>query len=182
MTVGEGEDRGRPDEVTVVEVPQGKERSARLSPILEESFEGLYRWHAERTIKEIEVVRSAQIRGRDIGVMMLKVIAKDAGYVYYIAVSKSHRRMGVGGRLLDSALEYFAGKGAVDVFASVEEDNFESARLFSSRGFVRSGRGYLAGRYGRLRSVMMYREMMVVPGEVLLRRDMRDLSFNESRV
>ena len=44
-------------EIEIAEVP--KQARASLIPILEESFEGLYLWHARRTLQSIEVVREA---------------------------------------------------------------------------------------------------------------------------
>lgn len=153
----------------VADVP--KAERARLLPILEESFEGLYLWHARRTLQSIEVVRAARTaEGEDAGLIMLKVVAERAGYVYYVAVPPRFRRQGIGGRLLDDALSLFAQRGVRDIYASVEEDNLESNKLFGSRGFERVESSEMAERYGRIRSLLMYREMMVVPGEILLGR------------
>jgi ribosomal protein S18 acetylase RimI-like enzyme len=156
-----------PPRIEVADVP--KSERAKLLPILEESFEGLYLWHARRTLQNIEVVRAARTdEGEDAGIIMLKVLAEGAGYVYYVAVPPRFRRQGVGGRLLDDAVSQFAQRGVNDVYASVEEDNVESRNLFGSRGFERVEGSEMAERYGRLRSLLMYREMMVVPGELLL--------------
>jgi ribosomal protein S18 acetylase RimI-like enzyme len=154
-------------EISVVDVP--KEDRSRLLPILEESFEGLYLWHARRTLQGIEVVRAARtLEGEDAGLAMLKMVSEDAGYVYYVAVPPRFRRRGIGGALLDDALSYFARRGARDVYASVEEDNIGSNTLFGSRGFEGVQGSEMAERYGRLRAFVMYREMMVVRGELLL--------------
>lgn len=154
-------------EVEIAEIPKG-ERD-KLLPILEESFEGMYLWHARRTLQSIEVVRVARTaEGEDSGLLMLKMVAEGAGYVYYVAVPPRFRRRGIGGRLLDDAVSYFARKGVPYVYASVEEDNIESKTLFASRGFERVRGQEMAERYGRIRSILMYREMMVVRGELLL--------------
>jgi len=153
--------------IEISEVQKGER--ARLLPILEESFEGLYLWHARRTLQSIEVVRAAKTaEGEDAGLLMLKRIAQGAGYVYYVAVPPRFRRRGVGGRLLDDAISYFARSEVRDVYASVEEDNIESRTLFGSRGFERVQGAEMAKRYGRVRALLMYREMTVVPGELLL--------------
>jgi ribosomal protein S18 acetylase RimI-like enzyme len=158
-------------ELTVDDVP--KAERARLFPILEESFEGLYLWHARRTLQSIDTVRRARTaEGDDAGLIMTKKLAEDAGYVYYVAVSPRFRRQGVGGRLLDDALSWFAKEGVKDVYASVEEDNAESMSLFASKGFLPVKSSEMASRYGRIRSFMMYREMMVVHGEILLGKEL----------
>ena len=154
-------------QVESVEVPRGER--ARLIPILEESFEGLYLWHARRTLQAIEVVRAAKTEGgEDAGLVMLKMLEEGAGYVYYVAVPPRFRRQGVGGRLLDDAIAFLGKRGARHVYASVEEDNLESSMLFRSRGFERVQGSEMAERYGRIRALLMYREMMVVPGELLM--------------
>jgi ribosomal protein S18 acetylase RimI-like enzyme len=142
----------------------------RLLPILEESFEGLYLWHSRRTLNSISLVKAARVAGEDAGVAMLKTVASKAGYVYYIAVAKRFRGKGIGGRLLDDALALFSDQGMEEVYASVEEENVESNALFSSRGFERMTGNELADEYGRVRAFIMAREMMVVRGEVLLRK------------
>lgn len=154
-------------EVEVEEVPRGER--GRLLPILEESFEGLYLWHARRTLGGIEVVRAARTaQGEDAALIMLKTLGDDAGYVYYVAVPPRFRRQGIGGKLLDDAISLFAEKGVRDVYASVEEENVESKTLFGSRGFQKVKGSEMAERYGRIKSLLMYREMTVVPGEILL--------------
>jgi ribosomal protein S18 acetylase RimI-like enzyme len=99
---------------------------------------------------------------------MLKRLGEGPGYVYYVAVPPRFRRRGIGGRLLDDAISYFAQASVLDVYASVEEDNVESKTLFGSRGFERVTGGEMAERYGRIRSLLMYREMTVVMGEILM--------------
>jgi ribosomal protein S18 acetylase RimI-like enzyme len=122
------------------------------------------------------VVRAARTaEGEDAGLIMLKSLSEGPGYVYYVAVSPRFRRRGVGGRLLDEAVAYFVEAGMSDVYASIEEDNAESEALFASRGFERVKGSEMAKRYGRMRSFLMYREMMVAPGEVLVARRLGQL-------
>jgi len=154
-------------EIEIIDVP--KVERARLLPILEESFEGLYLWHARRTLQSIEVVRAARTaEGDDAGLIMLKALGEGTGYVYYVAVPPRFRRKGIGGRLLDDAISQFPQTGVREIYASVEEDNLESKTLFGSRGFERISWSEMAERYGRLRSLLMYREMTVAPGEVIM--------------
>lgn len=155
------------DQVEIVDVPKGERE--RLLPILEESFEGLYLWHARRTLRNIELVRAARTpEGDELGLIMLKALDAGAGYVYYVAVPRRSRRRGIGGRLLDDGVSRLAGRGAREIYASVEEDNLESNALFGSRGFEKVDVSEMMERYGRVRALLMYREMMVVPGELLL--------------
>jgi len=155
-------------ELSIEDVP-AKARSS-LESLLEESFTGMYLWHAKRTLSNVEVVKKATLNGKDVGLAMLKMLEHDLGYVYYVAVAQAQRGKGVGGYLLDKSLEYFSNLGANEVLASVEEDNVESVRLFHSRGFEENGFWELAKRYGRIRTTKLWGKMLVVSGEIVLRK------------
>jgi ribosomal protein S18 acetylase RimI-like enzyme len=138
-----------------------------LDEILEEGFDGLYLWHAKKTLKDIEVVNVATVDGELAGLVMLKELDNTLGYVYYIAVAKRFRGTGVGGKLLDDALSYFFNRGMVEVYSSVEADNLASLRLFDSRGFRSSSLRELTKRYGLVKSNLLRVRMLLVPGELL---------------
>ena len=59
-----------------------------------------------------------------------------------------------------------------EVFASVEKSNKPSEALFASEGFTSTSFSEVSKRHGNLHTLNMYREMLVVPGEVLLRKAM----------
>jgi len=119
-------------------------------------------------LAEIEVTRAAVASDNPVGLVMLRTLYGVVGYVYYIAVAKEFRRQRVAARLLDNSLEYFSGLGLKESYASIEEDNQESAGLFFSRGFSRTSYSEVSSKYGPLRALNMYRKMLVVPGEILL--------------
>lgn len=156
------------DGIEIVDVPKG-ERGA-LEQILQESFEGWYLRHSRGILRDIETVRAAMSSGVPIGLIMLKSIEAGVGYVYYVAVAKARRRAGVAGFLLKDALARFKAAGAAEIFASVEEDNLPSKKLFEAEGFDRTSFAEVSKRYGPLRALNMYRMMVVVPGEVLLHK------------
>ena len=157
-----------PDATVIVDVPR-KERAG-LEWILEESFEGWYLMHSKRTLRDIELVRAATSSGKPVGLVMLKTLEEGLGYVYYVAVARAQRKRGIGKLLLNDALRLFKASGVKEVFASVEEDNEPSEALFASEGFTPTNLGAVSRKHGRLHALNMYREMWVVPGEVLLRR------------
>jgi ribosomal protein S18 acetylase RimI-like enzyme len=137
-------------------------------PVLRDSFVGIYRWHAKRTLRDVGRVRAAYFGDELAGVSMLETLNPAVGYVYYLAVFARFRGRGVGGELLDDALRAFSAAGLRVVYGAVEEDNESSLALFRSRGFrtvERRERGYLDGGLGAwgLRS-----RMWIVSGEVLL--------------
>ncbi len=156
------------EDVVITDVP-ARERAG-LEWILEESFEGWYLMHSKRTLRDIEVVRAAMSSGKPVGLIMVKTLGESIGYVYYIAVAKAHRKKGIAKLLLDDALRRFKASRAEEVFASVEEKNKPSEALFASEGFTATSFGEVSKRHGSLHTLNMYREMLVVPGEVLLRK------------
>jgi len=156
--------------IEIVDVPVGKRSS--LERILDESFEGWYLMHSKRTLRDIELVKAAMSSGEPVGLIMLKTLeVGSVGYVYYIAVSKKQRKRGIGKLLLEDALRIFKTYGAQEVFASVEGDNEASEALFASEGFTRTSFGEVSKKHGKLHTVSMYNSMRVVPGEVLLRKE-----------
>ncbi len=149
-----------------------KERRGELEHILQESFEGWYLRHSIKTLGEIEIVKVAVSSGRPVGLVMLKELDVNAGYVFYIAVARHARGRGVAGMLLDESVNHFAKDKMNGIFASLEQDNSISRRLFESRGFSAISFGTLSKMYGHLRAINMYRAMVVVPGEMLLYREL----------
>ncbi len=156
------------ENIVIRDVPAGKR--AELEWILEESFEGWYLMHSKRTLRDIEMVRAAMSSGRPVGLVMLKTLEENVGYVYYIAVAKADRKKGIGKLLLNDSLRIFGSSKVKEVFASVEKDNEPSEALFASEGFTKTSFGEVSKRHGSLHTMNMYRAMTVVPGEVLFRK------------
>ncbi len=140
----------------------------RAIPILKESFEGIYRWHAKRTLHEIATVRAIDLDGTIVGASMLDQLLPEVGYVYYVFVGDHHRREGVGGRLLDDALSRFWSNSTRVVYAAAEEENVASRELFRSRGFRIVDRDERNWQEGGLGAWGLRTRMRLVSGEVLL--------------
>ena len=140
----------------------------RAVPVLVDSFTGIYRWHAKRTLRSIPSVRAVEIDSRVVGVSMLERLVPEVGYVYYIAVAAADRRHGVAGRLLDDALQRFKREGVEVVYAAVREENLASERLFASRGFRATERKERSYQEGGLGAWGLRSRMWVVSGEILM--------------
>lgn len=156
----------RPPPVELVDLEPG-ERD-RAVPVIIDSFEGIYRWHAKRTLREAGEVRAAVQDGEVVAVSMLERFVPEVGYVYYLAVAASRRRQGLGQLLLDDALSRFEKAGVEVVYAAAEEDNTASLTLFRSRGFRLVERKELGYKEGGLGAWGLRSRMRVVWGEVLL--------------
>ena len=144
------------------------DRREEAVPILKESFEGIYRWHAKRTLRRVVDARAARLDGTLAGVSLLERFDADVAYVYYLFVGRAYRRRGIALRLLDDALERFRAGGATVVFAASEEENVASRALFRARGFRDVGRDEPPVRDGGLGARGYRSRMMVVAGEVLM--------------
>ena len=154
----------------VVDVPPGER--APLEKILEESFEGWYLRHSKGKLLQLEVVRAAMASGAQVGLVMLKRLEAQVGYIYYIAVAKAHRRMGIARLLLQDSIGRFREGGVEEVFAGVETANVPSESLFTSEGFTRTSFPEVSKRFGTIHAINMYRRMVIVPGEALMWKKM----------
>jgi ribosomal protein S18 acetylase RimI-like enzyme len=159
------------DSTVVITDVAPNDRDALVS-ILEESFEGWYLRHSRRTLFDIQIVRQAKVGDEIAGLVMLKDLGNELGYVYYIAVGKKFRGKGIGGKLLDNAVLYFFDQGMQEVYAGIEEGNLESERLFYSRNFMKTSRSELAKKYGTINSFALLRKMLIVPGEIIVVREL----------
>ena len=95
--------RTGPGSLNIEGVPADARES--LTPILLESFKGIYLWHARRTLRSVRWVRKATQGSVVVGLAMSTMLGEISGYAYYAAVTPSQRAKGVGGFLLDDALE-----------------------------------------------------------------------------
>lgn len=147
-------------------------RAARESalPTLREGFVGVYRWHAKRMLSRVPSVRAALQDGLIVGVALLDRLEPEVGYVYYLAVGERQRRRGVGGALLDDALERFSRDGCEVVYAAVERENAPSVALFRSRGLRLVQRDERSYRDGGLGARGLRTRMRIVSGELLFGR------------
>ena len=134
---------------------------------LKEGFEGVYRWHAKRTLRTVGTVRAAMAGDRVAGVSLLERLLPEVAYVYYLAVGTAYRRRGVGRVLLDDALGRFRSDGIEVVYAAVEADNWPSQQLFRSHGFRVVERNETNWRDGGLGAQGLRTRMWIVHGELL---------------
>ena len=61
------------------------------------------------------------------------------GEITNVAVKLSHRRQGVGGKLLETLYEDAAALNTKEFFLEVRESNTSAIALYSSQGFVKEG-------------------------------------------
>jgi ribosomal protein S18 acetylase RimI-like enzyme len=154
---------GTPELVDLV----GEDRE-RAVPVVRDGFEGIYRWHAKRTLHDIERVRGFEVGTEIVAVSMLQNLLPEVGYVYYVVVLTPWRRHGLALRLLDDALAWFSRSGTRVVYAAAEEENRPSIALFGSRGFRVVDRDEPRFDEGGLGAWGLRSRMRIVYGEVLL--------------
>jgi hypothetical protein len=74
--------------------------------------------------------------------------------------------LGLGGRLVKTALEYFEEHGCQEAFACVEGYNTSSSNLFAARGFTILSPGEQLRRYGLLGTVTLWIKMSRLGADV----------------
>ena len=159
---------GEPDPVRPILGDLAEPERDRALPVLRDGFVGIYRWHAKRQLRQVPWVRAVVVGSEVVGVSLLDRLAPEVGYVYYVAVLSAYRRRGLGGELLDDALERFRGHSAEVVYAAVQVGNVPSRRLFESRGFREVARKEQGWKEGGLGAWGLRSRMMLVSGEQLL--------------
>lgn len=116
------------------------EQDSFADPWSERSFEELLRSRATiflvATRPDSEIVFGYVIAGA----------VADQAEILNLAVVGSARRHGLGGALLDAAIEAVSSRGAHEIFLDVRESNKPALGLYRSRGFAALGR---RGRYYR---------------------------------
>jgi ribosomal protein S18 acetylase RimI-like enzyme len=144
----------------------GSARSGVL-PILKESFTGYYRWHAKRTLLEIERVQVATLNRTIAGAALLERLVPEVGYISYIFVGSGFRRRGVGAALFDDAIRKFRRQRVLVVYAVAEPENRASIALIRSRGFRRTERKETSWKEGGLGAWGLRSRMRIIGDEVL---------------
>jgi len=142
-------------------------------PTLRDSFVGYYRWHAKRTLREVDQVRAIREGKRVVALVMFEELVRGVGYVNYLAVARDHRREGMGKRLLDEALAVLRRRGSFIVFSAAARSNRASIALLESRGFRRTRRSERSWVDGGLGAWGLRSRMHIVAGEVVLARRWR---------
>ncbi len=136
-----------------------------LVAIIDESFHGIYRWHARRVLRSVTWVRHAARDNAPVGLTMSAMIAPGSGYLFYVAVVPVERSAGVGGALLDDVLALLQSAGAREVLACVRADNVASLRLLESRSFIGMAFRELVQSRGLAHAARLWMRMIVAPGE-----------------
>ena len=77
---------------------------------------------------------------------VIAISVTDQAEILNLAVVVSARRHGLGGALLDAAIEAVSERGAREIFLDVRESNKPALGLYRSRGFAALGR---RGKYYR---------------------------------
>ena len=94
----------------------------------------------------------AERDGHLVGAVVPKVCAlpdkRLYGAIFWLMTDPRARGLGVGGRLVGAACEYFEEHGCQEAFACVEGYNTSSSNLFAARGFTILSPGEQLRRYG----------------------------------
>jgi len=116
------------------------EQSSFADPWSERSFEELLRSPAAIFLVATHA-DSETVSG-----YVIAIAVTDQAEILNLAVVVSARRHGLGGALLDAAIEAVSERGAREIFLDVRESNKPALGLYRSRGFAALGR---RGKYYR---------------------------------
>jgi ribosomal protein S18 acetylase RimI-like enzyme len=150
-----------------------REDRDRALPVLRDGFTGNYRWHAKKTLGEVDRVRALVLAHEVVGVTLLAGLVPDVGYLYYIAVATSQRGRGLGGRLLDDAIRLFDAEGRTVVYVATEPENTPMVAALRRRGFREVERKEVGFAEGGLGAWGLRSRMTLVWGEILMGRRLR---------
>jgi dTDP-4-amino-4,6-dideoxy-D-galactose acyltransferase len=83
-----------------------------------------------------DCVLVAEHEGRPAGYISCHIDAPDTGRIGLLAVGPDAQGRGIGSKLVDSALHWFAGKGLEKVTVVTQGRNIAAQRLYQRRGFT----------------------------------------------
>jgi ribosomal-protein-alanine N-acetyltransferase len=120
--------------LTAIEVPA-------VLAILEES-PGAATWSRESLLQLASVESAAWVADRhgSVAGFLIGRIAADEFEILNMAVSRAHRRSGIGSKLLESALEFSRLAGSARAYLEVRASNGSSTALYARHGFTECGR------------------------------------------
>lgn len=142
-----------------------------LRALIEASFEPQYgeRWSAEQIISALSMPGTSVAcaytdddTSRPLGFALVRQVADEAELLL-IAVAPDQRGKGLGGRLLDYAVETCCASNARDMFLEVRTGNTSAIYLYKSRGFEVVGKrpGYYRSDNGELHDALtMHRRLI----------------------
>lgn len=95
-----------------------------------------------------------------LGFVLARLAAGEAE-ILTIAVARTHRRHGLGWKLMDAVLRHLHAERAEALFLEVDETNQPALALYRRLGFHQVGRraGYYAGEHGRTSALVMRRDL-----------------------
>ena len=112
----------------------------------------------------------AERDGRLLGAVVPKLFKlpdkRRAGVMVWLMSDPEARGLGVGGRLVEAALEYLKEHDCQEAFACVEGYNTSSSNLFAARGFTIISPGEQFRRYGLLGTLVLWLQTFRLGGDV----------------
>jgi ribosomal-protein-alanine acetyltransferase len=112
-----------------------------VSAILHESPEAAL-WSSESLLQLTSADPAAwvvELNGVLVGFLIGRSAA-DEFEILNMAVSRAHRRMGIGSNLLESALEFSRNAGSARAYLEVRASNAPAISLYARHGFTECGR------------------------------------------
>ena len=106
-----------------------------LIPALRLVYSSFSDWYKKVILILLYSYFVAEVNGKFTGFVIPRKIDNNVGEIYLIAVSKEYRRMGIGHKLLEKAMDYFKGKNMRKCISWVRLSNDTAKRMYLKAGF-----------------------------------------------
>lgn len=106
-----------------------------LIPALRLMYNSFSDWYKKVILILLYSYFVAEVNGKFTGFVIPRKIDNNVGEIYLIAVNKEYRRMGIGYKLLEKALNYFKGKNMSKCISWVRLSNDAAKRMYLKAGF-----------------------------------------------
>ncbi len=121
--------RAEDDYLRAVQLWQGMEKGVRVGA--SDAFVEI----EKKLLRDPDLFLVAELDGQMIGTVIGGFDGR-RGFIYHLAVDRSYRAQGVGGRLMDEVEARLRAKGCRRCYLFVTPDNAEAMRYYEKRGWT----------------------------------------------
>jgi GNAT superfamily N-acetyltransferase len=150
--------------ISVRRMHDGEERAVRA--LAERAFSRLESAFFSPPVHTLVAERDGQLLGAVAPTLFELPDKRRAGGIVWLMTDPKTRGLGVGGRLVEAALEYLKEHGCQEAFAGVEGYNTSSSNLFAARDFTIISPGEQFRRYGLLGTMALWLQTFRLGGDV----------------
>lgn len=114
-----------------------------VKEILEEAGMFDEEWDSEKNLSSMPQILVAEDKNNVVGVLYINNFGKEIGWMFRLAVKKSHRKHGIATHLITKAEEFLKENGAIEVGMYVGANDQNLRNFYKKRGFKSSKKPYI---------------------------------------